>query len=154
MTATIVDRQHGVRLPRGRLARVAERALAALGRAGGAVEVLIVDDTEIRRLNRRFRGVHRPTDVLAFPLEMRQAGGRLVGQIVVSAETAVDQARRLGVPLTAEMELLIAHGVLHLIGYDDRDSVEALLMHQRERQILTQGGRRVPARLWKGLLPP
>src|SRR5687767_14126725 len=107
MTCAIVDRQHRVRLARRGLARVAERALAALGRAGGAVEVLVVDAAEIRRLNRRFRGVHRPTDVLAFPLSMRHAGGRLVGQLVISAETAVDQARRLGVPATAEMELLV-----------------------------------------------
>jgi probable rRNA maturation factor len=75
-----------------------------------------------------------------------------VGQIVLSAETAARQARRLGVPVATELDLLVTHGVLHLVGWDDRDPVEARLMHEREREILTAGGRRVPARLWKGLL--
>lgn len=154
MTCAIVNRQHRVRLAHGGLARVAERALAALGRSGADVELLIVSDSEIRRLNRRFRGVHRATDVLAFPMEVRQAGGRLVGQIVISAETAVRQARRLGVPVTLEMELLVTHGVLHVVGYNDRDPLEASLMHEREREILSGRGRRVPARLWQGLLHP
>jgi hypothetical protein len=52
--------------------------------------------------------------------------------------------------------LLVTHGVLHLVGYDDRDPVEARLMHERERQILSAGRRPPPARLWRGLLdaPP
>jgi probable rRNA maturation factor len=76
-----------------------------------------------------------------------------VGQIVLSAETAARQAARLRVPCARELELLVTHGVLHLVGYDDRDPVEADLMHRRERAILGSG-RRHPARLWRGLLPP
>ncbi len=147
---------HGrlVSLSRDRLRRAAERALAALGRAAGDVEVLVVDDGEIRRLNARFRGVRRRTDVLAFPLETPGLAATLVGQVVISAETAARQARRLGVPTALEMDLLVTHGVLHLVGYDDRDPVEARLMHEREREILTKGGRsRIPDRLWTGLLP-
>jgi probable rRNA maturation factor len=132
------------------LAGAARRALSALGRTGSDVEVVVVDDAAIRRLNRQYRGVHRRTDVLAFPLEMAPADGGLVGQIVISAETAARQARHLRVPLATEMALLVTHGVLHLVGYDDRDPREATLMHRRERQIL---GRRGPARLWTGLLP-
>jgi probable rRNA maturation factor len=148
----VSDRQTGVRLsPRG-LRRAAERALAAVGRPGGTVEVLVVDDAGIRELNGRFRGVRRRTDVLAFPLEMEAAASGLLGQIVLSAETASRQARRVGVPTALELELLVTHGVLHLVGYDDRDPVEAGLMHEREREILAAGGRRVPGRLWRGLL--
>src|SRR5207302_2006012 len=55
-------------------------------------------------------------------------------------------------PLATELDLLVTHGVLHAIGYDDRDPVEAGLMHAREREILSAGGRRPPARLWRGLL--
>jgi probable rRNA maturation factor len=130
------------------VARAAERALAALGRPGGEVEILLADDAEIRRLNATWRSVHRRTDVLAFPLEMR-GGGALVGQIVISIDTAARQARRVGVPLAVELDLLVTHGVLHLVGYDDRDPVEARLMHERERDVL---GPRAPAALWKGLL--
>jgi probable rRNA maturation factor len=130
----------------------AERALRAAGRVGGVVEIALVNDTEIRRLNRAFRGVGRRTDVLAFALEISQAHGGLVGQIVVSVDTARRQSRRLGVPLDLELQLLVTHGILHLIGYDDRDPVEARLMHGREREILTSAYTALPARMWKGLL--
>jgi len=152
MAVEVANRQRRVRLSPGRLARTADRALAALGRAGGTVDILIVDDREILRLNRRHRGVGRRTDVLAFPLEVSGAHGSLVGQVVISADTARRQARRLGIPLATELDLLVTHGVLHLVGYDDRDRVEARLMHEREREILSTGRRRLPARLWQGLL--
>jgi rRNA maturation RNase YbeY len=119
-----------------------------VGRPAGTVEVAVVDDAEIRRLNARYRGIGRRTDVLAFPLETPDALEQLVGQIVVSAETAQRQARRLGVPLALELDLLVTHGTLHLVGYDDRDPVEADLMHRREREILADA----PPRLWRGLL--
>jgi probable rRNA maturation factor len=148
MATAITNRQRRVPVQRTRLARAATRALAAVGRPAGAVEIDVVDDAEIRRLNTRFRGIRRRTDVLAFPLEIADAP--LLGQVVISAETARRQARRLAVPLGTELDLLVTHGVLHLVGYDDRDPVEADLMHRREREIL---GRRMPAHLWRGLLP-
>ena len=125
------------------------RALDALGRPEGDVDIAIVDDAEIRALNAAHRGIHRRTDVLAFPLELAGAASGLLGQIVISADTAARHARRHGVPLALEFELLTTHGVLHLAGYDDRDPVEADLMHRRERELL---GDAAPARLWKGLL--
>jgi probable rRNA maturation factor len=133
-----------------RLERTAARALAAVGRTGATVEVTIVDDARIRELNARYRGIRRRTDVLAFPLETAVGAGGLVGQIVISADTAARQAKAVGVPLACELDLLVTHGVLHLVGYDDRDPVEADLMHRREREIL---GRTMPRRLWHGLLP-
>ena len=148
MPAAIDNRQRRVPVAVPRLARTIARALAAVGRAAGTVEVAVVDDAEIRRLNAAYRGVGRRTDVLAFPLEAPDAPGQLVGQIVVSAEAARRQARRMGVPLALELDLLVTHGTLHLVGYDDRDPVEADLMHRRERDLLPTA----PARLWKGLL--
>jgi probable rRNA maturation factor len=154
MAAAVTNRQARVVVSPARLARAAERALAAMGRSAGDVDVLVVDDPVIRRLNRAHRGVGRRTDVLAFPLEAPGTPSPLVGQIVISAETARRQARRLDVGLATELDLLVTHGVLHLVGYDDRDPVEARLMHERERQILSAGRRRPPARLWRGLLDP
>ena len=148
MPAAIDNRQRRVPIAVTRLARAVARALAAVGRPGGMVEVAVVDDAEIRRLNARYRGVGRRTDVLAFPLEAPAAPGQLVGQIVVSADTARRQARRLHVPVALELDLLVTHGTLHLVGYDDRDPLEADLMHRRERDIL----REAPDRLWQGLL--
>jgi len=148
MPAAIDNRQHRVPIHASRLARAVVRALTALGRPGGTVDVAIVDDAEIRRMNAQYRGIGRRTDVLAFPLEASDAAGQLLGQIVVSADTARRQARRLGVPLALELDLLVTHGTLHLVGYDDRDPIEADLMHRRERDIL----RTASPRLWKGLL--
>jgi len=151
MPVLVDNRQAGVPVDARTLARAAERALAAVGRPGGEVEIAVVVDAAIRGLNHTYRAVARRTDVLAFPLETPGLGG-LVGQIVISAETAARQAARLRVPLSLELALLVTHGTLHLIGYDDRDPVEADLMHRRERAILGQDHRRVPARLWSGLL--
>jgi probable rRNA maturation factor len=151
MPTAVHDRQRRVLVDRARMRRAADRALAAVGRAGGTVEVDVVDDAEVRRLNGLHRGIARRTDVLSFPLEV--AGSPLVGQVVVCADAARRQARRLGVPLSMELDLLVTHGVLHLVGWDDRDPVEADLMHRREREILASAGsRRVPDRLWRGLL--
>ena len=149
MPAVIVNRQGRLAVPTARLARAAQRALDALGRPAGELDVAIVDDREIRVLNAEHRGIRRRTDVLAFPTERPGVASGLLGQIVISADTAARQARRLDVPLALELELLTTHGVLHLAGYDDRDPVEAQLMHQREREIL---GDAAPARLWHGLL--
>ena len=148
MPAAIEQRQRRVPVSRRRLARAVERALAAVGRPAGVVEVTVVDDAQMRALNADWRGIRRRTDVLAFPLEAPGEPSRLVGQIVISAQTAARQARRLRVPLAVELDLLVTHGTLHLVGWDDRDPVEADLMHRRERQILGDA----PDRLWKGLL--
>jgi probable rRNA maturation factor len=149
MPAAIDNRQRRIRIALPRLARAVARALAAVGRPGAHVEIAVVGDGEIRRLNARYRRVRRRTDVLAFPLEAPATPEPLLGQLVVSADTARRQARRLGVPLALELDLLVTHGTLHLVGYDDRDPVEADLMHRREREILVEA----PWRLWKGLLP-
>ena len=148
MPAAIEQRQRRVLVSRARLARAVDRALAAVGRPAGMVEVMVVDDAEMRGLNAGWRGIRRRTDVLAFPLQTPGEPSPLVGQIVISADAAARQARRLGVPLAVELELLATHGTLHLVGWDDRDPVEADLMHRREREIL----RDAPDRLWKGLL--
>jgi probable rRNA maturation factor len=147
----VLSRQRRVRISAERITRLVDRTLAALGRRGANAEVVFVDDDEIRRLNRAWRGVNRRTDVLAFPVDTPDIGG-LVGEVVISAETAARQARRLRVPVAAELDLLVTHGLLHLVGYDDRDPLEATLMHARERVILSSGRRRPPARLWTGLL--
>ena len=147
MPVAVINRQRAVRIVPSGLRRAGAQALAAAGRIADEVDVTVVDDREIRRLNERFRGVRRRTDVLAFPLD-----APLLGEVIISAETARRQAARLGVPVALELDLLVTHGVLHLVGYDDREPLEARLMHEREREILTRRGRSIPHRLWTGLL--
>jgi probable rRNA maturation factor len=95
----------------------------------GRVSVLLCGDARIRRLNRTWRGQDRPTDVLSFSPEpdparppRRVGPGGVLGDLVVSVPTAVRQARRRGHPASRELQILFAHGLLHLLGYDhERD---------------------------------
>ena len=146
----------GPRVSADRVRRIALRALGALGRRREDVHVTLVDDATIRRLNARHLGARRATDVLAFNLEA-PGPSPLLGEVIVSVDTARRQARRHRVPLALEVDLLVVHGVLHLAGFDDADPADARRMHERERQILSpprrRGARAVPERLWAGLLP-
>ena len=136
----IANRQR-MRVDLGRLRRTARLAVAALGVADHELSLTLVDDRRIRVLNARYRGVRRATDVLAFPLAgSGPATGPgsvpVLGEAVISVETARRQARRLGHSLREELDLLCCHACLHLVGYDDRDPLEARLMHAREMTLL------------------
>ena len=116
-----------------RMRRTVRTALRALGVWDHELSLTLVDDRTIRALNARYRGVRRRTDVLAFPLAGPAA---VVGEAILSVETARRQARALGHSLREELDLLCCHACLHLIGYDDREPVEARLMHAREMNLL------------------
>jgi len=132
---------------------VARLALAAIGRSERDVHVAVVDDREIRRLHRRYLGGRRATDVIAFNLEGPGPSG-LLGEVVISADTAARQSRRVGVPVALEIDLLLVHGILHLAGWEDDTPTAARRMHRRERAILSASRRApLPERLWTGLLP-
>lgn len=149
----VSNRQRRVRVSTPRLRATAEAALRALGRADLHVDVTVVDDPAIRRLNARYLRRRTTTDVLAFDLEA-PGPSRLMGEVIVCADTARRQARRVGVSVALELDLLVVHGLLHLAGWDDHEPREARLMHEREREILAETGRRAPSRLWNGLLEP
>ena len=104
------------------------------------VSVLLVDDAEMRRLNRDYRGVDRTTDVLAFALNEGEAPDpqpQFLGDIVISVERARDQAGGQGSDLEAEVARLLVHGALHLLGWDhERSAEEAEGMRRREEEIL------------------
>ena len=114
------------------LAQLARAAVAEALRQGGALGrtetgVLFTDDSEMRALNRDFRNSDRPTDVLAFAMRETAKGDRpvgeqptdeLLGDIVVSLDTARRQAAARGHSLRREVAVLLIHGTLHLIGYD------------------------------------
>ena len=157
MAAAVANRQRRVRVSTSRLRATAEVALSALGRADRDVHVSVVDDPAIRRLNARYLRRRTTTDVLAFDLEAdfhTTGPSRLLGEVIVCADTARRQARRVGVSVALELDLLVVHGLLHLAGWDDHEPREARLMHEREREILAETGRRAPSRLWNGLLEP
>jgi probable rRNA maturation factor len=154
LSVSVENRQRRLRVSGARLGRVGKSALSSLGRKERDVHITVVGDREIRRLHERYLGVRRATDVLAFNLE-GPVPSRLLGEVIISADTASRQASRVGVALALEMDLLLVHGLLHLVGYDDHDPGEARLMHEREYQILSRARRRPPpACLFAGLLDP
>jgi probable rRNA maturation factor len=129
----------------------ARRLLAALGEERGELTVSLVGDAEMRVLNRDYRGSDRPTDVLAFALrEGQRAPGddAVLGDIVISLDTAARQALQRRASISAEVRTLLIHGVLHLLGYDhERSAADARRMRRRERRLLasiTPRGMQVP----------
>ncbi len=111
----------------------------------GPSEVVIVisDDKALEALNRRFRGVPRPTDVLSFQNDTRGpfAGGSAdypdyLGDVVISIDRARDQAVDVGGTLAQELQLLTVHGVLHLLGYDHETDSDKATMWKVQRTAL------------------
>ncbi len=102
------------------------------------VSVLICDDKEIHRLNKQFRDMDKPTDVLSFP--MYDDDGNLdpdeLGDIVISLERAKKQAEEYGHSLNREVAFLTAHSMLHLFGYDHIDEAEREEMFFKQEEIL------------------
>ncbi|MFI5394874.1 MAG: rRNA maturation RNase YbeY [Candidatus Binatia bacterium] len=113
--------------------------MRALEEDGAELAVSLVDDAEIQRLNHEYRGQDRPTDVLAFAMrEGARAPGdeAVLGDVVISLETASQQARRQRVSDADEVRILLVHGLLHLLGYDhERSATEARRMKTMERRL-------------------
>lgn len=119
---------------------IVHRALKEEGVDNVEVSVVLGDDEFIRGLNQIWRGIDSPTDVLAFPFREKGAGMRdedypCLGEIVISTDTARRQAKVLGHSFEEELEILLIHGALHLLGYDHEKEEDASKMKERENQI-------------------
>jgi probable rRNA maturation factor len=137
------------------LRTLVRRTLALLGRSRATVSVVLTDDARIRELNRDFREVDEPTDVLSFPLadpgELADpAAVVFLGEIYVSLERARAQATAARRPFPLEVAHLTVHGVLHLVGYDHATAperrrmatLEASLLRRLRSEIAALGSRR------------
>ena len=104
--------------------------------------LVITDDAQLQQLNRDYLGVDAPTDVLSFPSEQidPQTGSRYLGDILVSLPRAQAQAGAAGHPVEAEVQLLVVHGVLHLLGHDHAEPQDKTRMWQAQAEILSQLG--------------
>lgn len=121
------------------------------------VNLLITDNGQIQEMNRNFRRIDRATDVLSFPMVDYEEAGNfdfleddqvtedyfhpetgelLLGDIVISAEKVLEQAREYGHSIKREYAFLIAHSMLHLAGFDHMEPEEAAVMEQKQREIL------------------
>ncbi len=131
----------------------AEKMLAVLDLGAVELSVALVDDAAMRALNAAWRGYDRPTDVLAFALregqELARARVEALGDVVISVPTAARQAKKQRRPLLAEVTMLLAHGLLHLLGYDHGTRAEEREMKAKTAELeraASRPQRRVRAR--------
>ncbi|MBC5828582.1 MAG: rRNA maturation RNase YbeY [Candidatus Eremiobacteraeota bacterium] len=119
------------------LKKTAKILLEQLHVAHASLSLSLVDDRRIRRLNRLHRGKDSATDVLSFPLMERddRCAERLLGDVVISLETARRQARAYDAPLGDEVKRLLIHGILHVIGHDHERKRERVRMQAEERRL-------------------
>jgi probable rRNA maturation factor len=124
-----------------RIKHVARTLLHEVGEGASTLAITFVNDREIRRLNREHRGKDKATDVLSFPLyergERAYAGEseRMLGDIVISVDTARRQAAEYDAPLENEVHRLLIHGILHVLGHDHERSDERAAMEAEERRL-------------------
>ena len=112
------------------------KLLTSLDRGDAAISLTLVDDRAIRELNREHRGKDKPTDVLSFPLEPEPfAHEKLLGDIVISIDTARRQAADYDAPLQREVERLMIHGLLHVLGHDHMEPDKRAAMEAEERRL-------------------
>jgi len=142
----VVNRQRFARIDSGRVAMLAQRTLAALGRPEAALTVAFVRDRAIRKLNQKYRNQNRATDVLSFPASQSDGGesyseradSDYLGDIAVSTDTARIQAIEAGHTFEREIDELVLHGVIHLCGYDhevDRGEMNRLELELRRKLL-------------------
>lgn len=137
MPVLISNENDGRGIDDQKLKSCAEKILAELGFEKKELSVLIVGDPEIQQLNRQYRNIDSATDVLSFSqFEGPGAHSFLLGDVVLSRDTAHRQAEEHGLALEEELILLLIHGILHLAGYDhERSQPEARRMQQKSRRL-------------------
>ncbi|MEJ2200428.1 MAG: rRNA maturation RNase YbeY [Desulfuromonadaceae bacterium] len=143
MRIQIENRQRKQKVRKLLLRKVAQRILSASGCPEAELSILLVDDAEIRNINRDYLQRDKPTNVISFAMQEGEDSGiapQLLGDVVISTETAARDALEAGLPFESELYFLLLHGILHLLGYDhERGSeAESRRMEQRERELFAQ----------------
>lgn len=121
-------------IKRSQLARISD---------SGILSVAIVSNKEIQELNRKWRGKDYPTDVLSFPLDLEfelEGVPFEIGELIISAEKAVEQAEEYGHSIEREMSFLFVHGCLHILGFDHMTPKDEKDMFSRQKEILSKCG--------------
>ena len=140
MKIAIENRQTRQKINKILLRKVARKILSASACPDGLLSILIVDDATIQEINRDYLGKNRPTNVISFAMQEGEGGGvqpELLGDVVISAETAARDASEAQTTFESELYFLLLHGILHLLGYDHERGTpdDAELMEAKEREI-------------------
>ncbi|MEW6326312.1 MAG: rRNA maturation RNase YbeY [Thermodesulfobacteriota bacterium] len=116
-----------------------ERLLRDLAQPDAELSILFVNDEEISRLNELYLNRSGPTNVISFPMrspELPAIHPEILGDVVISTETAGREAGQEGISFEAKIDWLLVHGILHLLGYDHEKTKEARIMFKKERELL------------------
>ncbi|MGN1130511.1 MAG: rRNA maturation RNase YbeY [Ruminococcus sp.] len=147
----ITNNQKAVKIPTGlrMLIRRCCNAVLQMEDFDGSAEISVtfVDNEEIRKLNAQYRNKDTATDVLSFPMGENgvydvnmETGAKILGDVVLSMEKAIEQSKAYGHSLQREVAYLTAHSVLHLLGYDHIESMDRVRMREKEELIMTKLG--------------
>ena len=145
MEVLIEDRQETQKLSKGDIRTTARRVLSALGYPDAQLSVLIVSDDQIAELNETYLNHTGPTNVISFPMQEGPFAGitpDLLGDVVISADTAHREAVDAGMPTMERFNQLLVHGILHLVGYDHVNSeAEAAVMERKSKELMEMIGK-------------
>lgn len=140
MNIHIENRQKTVRLDLRRIRRVVHKLKKILDCSDQEISLLFVDNEQIREINRQYLKRDYPTNVISFSIREGDYGHvnpHLLGDILISAERALQDAAFGDLPLNDEIDFLLIHGLLHLLGYhhEDVDDIEAIKMRKKEDAV-------------------
>ncbi len=147
MAIIIINLQNKVNIRQNKIRSIVGLVLSSEDRIYGEVTITISTDQRIRTLNRKFLGKDYSTDVLAFSfiegksLKVKAANSalsrmRLLGDVVVSAGTAIRNAKKYNTTAEYEIYLYVIHGILHLLGFDDANALKKAIMRKKEQYYL------------------
>jgi probable rRNA maturation factor len=140
MSILIENRQKKINLDLQRIRRVMNKILNYVDRKDTEISLLFVDNEKIRDINKRYLNRDHPTNVISFSLTDGEYGNinpDVLGDIVISVEKAREDAGEAEIELDDEIDFLMIHGILHLLGYDHEDTreTEALKMKKKEQEL-------------------
>ena len=140
MEVLIDNRQSLCRISLKKIEQTARVILDALDCPDGEISIVIVDDPQIEKLNRKYLNRNGPTNVIAFPMrqgEFSHLSPQLLGDVVISTDTTAKEAKHSGMSLEHRFNELLVHGILHLFGYDHETSAQdAQKMATKSQQLL------------------
>jgi probable rRNA maturation factor len=140
MEVLIDNRQSSCGISLKKIQQTVKVILGALNCPDGEISILIVDDPQIEKLNRKYLNRTGPTNVIAFPMregEFSHLSPHLLGDVVISTDTAAEEAQNSGMTMEQRFKELLVHGILHLFGYDHETSEQdARKMEKKSQELL------------------
>ncbi len=142
MKLQIDNNQNKIKIDKRKIRSAVSKILKILDCAEKEISLSFVDDEKIKKLNKQYLGKNRPTNVISFPLqegEYSNINPNIIGDIVISTETAQRDALHGNLSLSQEIDFLIIHGILHLLGYNHENTTrkETNKMRQKEKDLFT-----------------